>query len=327
MNNRIIYNMSEYENYKGLNIGGPGNKEPLNYNFVEPPIIIYWVTTMSKSGNVNMTPASLGTFMGTGPSKSGKGSVYYFTISFRVKAHGRREKDKYNGMYISPRDAVLNLDEVPECVISYCKTSMVDQIRLSACPIPQGISELEVAGLTPFKCIGVRPPGIAECPVNLEAKVIFSKVFTDWKLYVFEIDVVHVDEKLVREDREKNGGVGLAAIDPIFELHIENDHVFEMSEEKPYGDETKIKRFYFGRLDQSRPLLQEPYDIGPTSRLIGTFDIWMNDEEKNGKITKAEKDEILALKENWLANPDQKTNGQVYRKLTDMIKEIVWDRR
>jgi hypothetical protein len=204
---------------------------------------------------------------------------------------------------------------------------MIDQVRVSGLPIPRGISELECANLTPFKALRISPPGIAECPVNMEARVVFSKIFTGWKLYVLEIDVIHIEEKLDREDREKNGRIGLASIDPIFELHLENDMSFEISEDLPYGREDTIKRLYFGTLDKKRPLPQEPYDIGPTRRWIGTFEIWMEDEVTRGKITEAEKDEMIELKEKWLKNRDQKTNGKVYRELTDRIKNIIWDRR
>ena len=152
-------------------------------------------------------------------------------------------------------------------------------------------------------------------------------IYTGWKLYVFEIDVIHVDEKLDREDREKNGRIGIPAIDPIFELHLENDMSFEITEDLPYGRDDTMKRLYFGTLDKSRPLLQEPYDIGPTRRWIGTFEIWMEDEVTRGKITEAQKDEMISLKDKWLANMDQKTNGKVYKELTARIKEIIWDRR
>ena len=325
MGKRIIYDMMKLGYDPKRNLQDEDSDTSFNYKFVEPPIIVYWVTTISKSGNVNMTPTSLGTFMGSGPRDYG--TVWYFTLSFRCSDQGRSDEDKYKGLDTAPRDAIYNLDEVPECVISYCTSGMVDQVRVSGLPIPRGISELEVAGLTPFKCLRIKPPGIAECPINMEARVIFSKVFTGWKLYVLEIDVIHVDKKLDREDKEKNGRIGIPAIDPIFELHLENDMTFELSPDKPYGREDTMKRLYFGRLDRSKPLLQEPYDIGPTRRWIGTFEIWMEDEVTKGKITEAEKKEILELKESWLTNPNQETNGKVYKELTARIKEIVWDQR
>ena len=307
------------------NLQVKGSDTSFNYKFVEPPIIVYWVTTISKAGNVNMTPVSIGTFMGAGPKDNG--TVWYFTISLRCNKQGRTGESRYNGLDTAPRDAIYNLDETGECMISYCTSGMIDEVRISGLPIPRGISEMECAGLTPFKGLKIKPPGVAECPVNMEAKVVFSKVFTGWKLYVLEIDVIHIDEKLDREDREKNGRIGLASIDPIFELHLENDMTFEITEDLPYGREDTMKRLYFGTLDMKRPFLQEPYDIGPTRRWIGTFEIWMEDEAAKGKITETEKDEMIELKEKWLKNQDQKTNGKVYKELTSRIKEIIWERR
>ena len=45
-------------------------------------------------------------------------------------------------------------------------------------PIPRGISELDVAGLTPLPSRKVQPTGVKECPINLEAKVISSQNLT-----------------------------------------------------------------------------------------------------------------------------------------------------
>ena len=80
-------------------------------------------------------------------------------------------------------------------------------------------------------------------------------------------------------------------------------------------------------MDRKKQYAQEPYDIGPIRRWIGTFEIWMEDELTRGKISQKELKEILELKENWVSNRDPIVNAQVKEELTLRIKDIIWDRK
>ncbi|HHW47008.1 MAG TPA: hypothetical protein GXX14_00110 [Clostridiaceae bacterium] len=320
MRERVTYNLLDEEILKRK------PSERFNYKFVEPPLLAYLVTTVDKYGNVNVTPTSSGSFLGEGPK--GEGGAIYFSVAYKTTPQGRSREDRWTGMETSPRDAVYNLDEVPECVINYCSlsASLVEKMRIAALPIPKGISEMDIAGFTPLKSRMVTPPGIAECPVNMEAKVVHSKKLHGWKIYFLEIIGVHVDVELDERDKV-NGHMAYLDADPLIKLHLENDSVFEIDEEHPYGDESKLKRCFYTTVDRSKQYAQEPYDIGPMRRWIGTFEIWMQDELNKGKITRQEFDEILELKENWLKNPEPVLNGSVKNELTDRIKKIIWSRK
>jgi len=289
----------------------------MNYRFVEPPLIVYFVTTIDAAGNVNVTPVSIGTYAGVSPK--GEGYSYFFTFTLDNTPQGREGESKHTADFTGPRDAGLNLEQVPECVISYCSSKLVEQVRVAGLPIPRGISELDLAGLTPFPSETVRPPGIAECPVNMEAKVIHTMPLGVWTLYVVEIERIHVDAALDKRDRESEDWLGVLNADPIFEVHCKN-------ETGGHFDFSKIQRMNFGRIDTNN-FLAEPDDIGPDRRWIGTFEIWMEDEVSKGKISMAEHEEILSLKEKWLADPDPVANGMVKERLTCMLTDIIWERR
>jgi len=279
----------------------------VNHRWIQPPQIAYFVTTIDKLGNVNVAPVTLGTCVGVSSPHKNKPGAYYFAFSLRL----RMETEEV--VQITPRDAVHNLEEVPECVVSYMSYDIFEQARVATLPLPKGISELEVAGLTPFPSRKITPPGIKECPVNIETKVISTQVLGSiWKLHVCEVVGVSVDSKFVKQDRELYDGIGVLAIDPLFEVQIKKGNF-------------NVNRLYYGRMDKNK-LHREPDDIGSTRYWVGNFEIWMEDEEKRKKITKDECKEILELKDKWMANPNPRTNSQVKEELTQRLKDIVWNR-
>ncbi len=55
------------------------------------------------------------------------------------------------------------------------------------------VNKFEVTGLTPLPAAIVKPPLIAECPVNLECKVLDIQVIGDHDLFLGEVVAQHVD--------------------------------------------------------------------------------------------------------------------------------------
>ena len=69
--------------------------------------------------------------------------------------------------------------EVPEVVIGNVNFDMVQQVSLSSTEYETGVDEFIKSGLTKKPAELVKPPLIAESPVNFECKVI--EVKTTWK--------------------------------------------------------------------------------------------------------------------------------------------------
>ena len=276
----------------------------INYRLIQPPQIVYLVSTVDQHGNVNVTPVSLGTCVGVNSLPDPVESNYFFAFSVG-------NVDLPN---LPARGAYHNLEIVPECVISYPSSDFLEKIWVAALPLPRGINEMDVAGFTPLPSRRVRPPGIQECPVNMEAFVKSShQVGAHFKLYICQVVGVSVTAELIERDETRTERLGLLNIDPLFEVAIA-------------GGEGKPPRMYFGKIDRNR-FYRMPDDIGPSRTWIGTFEAWMQDEVERGKIDKEQMKEILVLNKQWQASPDPKVNEETKLKLTRRLTEIVWRRK
>ena len=258
--------------------------------------------------------------MGFGEIDGKRVGLFSFSM---VHGNFGRETEVDSAWTTTPRDTTYNLDNNGECVISYATQNQVKQMRITGCPVPNGIDEGEIAGFTYFKSNIVKPPCIKECPVNMEATVLFSRVFgKSPKMYVCAVKAIHVDEYYDKLDKSTKGHPGLMLTNPIFEMYMENDVHFD---DKADDDKTTF-RMNVASMSADTPLYQEPAEIGPKRKWLGTFEIWMRDEYDGGVITKAEYEEIMELFIGWKKNKDPQSNGDTKKALTKWLKEIVWTR-
>jgi flavin reductase (DIM6/NTAB) family NADH-FMN oxidoreductase RutF len=94
-----------------------------------------------------------------------------------------------------------NIKVVPECVINIVNYNMVQQVSLSSCDYPKGTSEFVKAGFTELASELVRPPRVAESPIQLEC--IVQEVITlgtqagAGNLVLAEIKKIHLYESIL----------------------------------------------------------------------------------------------------------------------------------
>lgn len=275
-----------------------------NYRWVQPPQITYLVSTIDEHGNNNTTPVTLGTCVGVNSLADPDESNYYFAFSV----------GSVDVPDIPARQAFQNLEQIPECVISYPGSNLMEQIWITGLPLPAGINEVEVARLTPLASRFVEPAGVKECPINMEARVKSScSVGDHYKLYICQILSVSVDENLIEEDRENPLHYGMLAIDPLFEVAI-------------VPKENRPPRLYFGKIDHQN-LIRTPDDIGSSKKWVGNFEDWIEDEFERGKINEQEREQIFRLHHEWQKNLNPVGNKNVKNDLTQYLKKVVWDRR
>jgi flavin reductase (DIM6/NTAB) family NADH-FMN oxidoreductase RutF len=87
-----------------------------------------------------------------------------------------------------------------EYVVNLPTTHILKQV--DSCGMNSGrdhINKFEAFGLTAIPADEVRPPLIAECPVNIECKVISTQTIGDHDLFLGEVLAVHVDEDKLDE--------------------------------------------------------------------------------------------------------------------------------
>ena len=273
----------------------------MNYRWIQPPQIAYLVTTTDKLGNLNSTPVTLGTCVGADMEETECGN-YYYTFAL-----GRNDLPA-----IQARQGYRNLEEVPECVISYVGQNLLRQSQVACLPLPKGISEIDVAKLTELPSRHVTPTGIVEAGVNIEARVISSiPLGKYYQLYVCQALGVSVARDLVERDARGELHAGVWELDPLYELNI-----------LPAPGSEEPPRLYYTQLDKDR-VTRMPDCFGPIRNWIGSFSEWLEDEVSRGSLTQEEMKDILALNDTWQRNPDPVTNKEVKQKLTEALRELV----
>ena len=131
------------------------------------PRIAYIVTTVDEKGRVNAGSFSNLTSVSTEPERVVLG-VY---------------KDW---------DTIKNIRKTREFVVNVPSKHLLDKVwecgdKYAGNPIPYGVDELKIAGLTELPSEKIRPPRVAECFGHLECKVVWIKDVGDHYLVLGEV--------------------------------------------------------------------------------------------------------------------------------------------
>ena len=85
-----------------------------------------------------------------------------------------------------------------EFVINLTTTGLLEKVdRCGGVSGRDGYDKFSEIGLTPVKATFVRPPLIAECPVNIECRVASIQTVGDHDLFLGNVVAVHADEELL----------------------------------------------------------------------------------------------------------------------------------
>ena len=122
----------------------------LQYAIAPRPIC--FASTIDLEGNVNLSPFSFFNLFSMNPP------ICIFSPSRRVRDN-------------TTKHTLENIKVVTECVINIVNYNMVQQVSLSSCDYPKGINEFTKAGFTELASELVRPPRVAESPIQLECIV------------------------------------------------------------------------------------------------------------------------------------------------------------
>jgi flavin reductase (DIM6/NTAB) family NADH-FMN oxidoreductase RutF len=116
------------------------------------PRPIAFVSTISANGVPNLAPFSFFNGVGSNPPA--------VIFSPCTRADG------------TVKDTLVNLRAVPECVVNLVPFSMKDAMNEASYQFPSEVNEFEAAGFTPLASRFVRPPRVAESPVQMECKLV-----------------------------------------------------------------------------------------------------------------------------------------------------------
>lgn len=169
----------------------------LQYAIAPRPICL--ASTIDAAGNINLSPFSFFNMFSTAPP------ICVFSPARRVRDN-------------TTKHTLQNVVEVEECVINIVNYDMVQQTSLSSTEYGKGINEFEKAGFTMQASQLVRPPRVAEAPVQLECIVNQIIPLGDQNgagnLIVAEIKLIHIKEEIL----DAEGKIDQAKIDLVARL-------------------------------------------------------------------------------------------------------------
>ncbi|RZK81098.1 MAG: flavin reductase family protein [Pedobacter sp.] len=169
----------------------------LQYAIAPRPIC--FATTIDARGQINLSPFSFFNMFSTNPP------VCIFSPARRVRDN-------------TTKHTLENVLEVKECVINIVNYPMVQQMSLASTEYAKGVNEFEKAGFTMLASQLVKPPRVAEAPVQMECtiKEVISLGDTPGagNLILAEIKLIHIKEEIL----DSEGKIDQAKIDLVARL-------------------------------------------------------------------------------------------------------------
>jgi flavin reductase (DIM6/NTAB) family NADH-FMN oxidoreductase RutF len=165
------------------------------------PRPIGWISTMSHDGKVNLAPYSQFNNLGYEPGY----------LMFSAGGHhdnGRR------------KDSVVNAEETGEFVFNMATYGLRNAVSITAQILDSSVDEMKAAGLTPAPCRLVKPPRVAESPINIECKYYTTVVLpgldrkSNHYVVIGRVVGVHIRDDYVTKD----GKVDVVKIRPLARL-------------------------------------------------------------------------------------------------------------
>lgn len=154
-------------------------------NAAVAPRPICFATTVDKEGNVNLSPFSYFNVFSVNPP------ICVFSPSRRVSNN-------------TTKHTLENILEVPEVVINIVNYDMVQQTSLASVEYPKGINEFVKAGFSELPSQLIRPPRVAEAPVQMECTVNEIISLGDQggagNLVLCEVKLIHIQDDVLDAD-------------------------------------------------------------------------------------------------------------------------------
>jgi len=163
------------------------------------PRPIAFVSTVSGDGAFNVAPFSYFTVASSNPP------VLVFTVGNRATPDPRK-------------DTLRNITTAREFVVNVVSEEIGAKMNLCAGDYPPEVDEFQVSGLTPIPSDLVKAPRVAESPINMECRLLYtislSGLVNGGNLVLGEVVRFHIDDAYFnnfRIDPEKLRAIGRMA--------------------------------------------------------------------------------------------------------------------
>lgn len=162
------------------------------------PRPIAFVSTISPEGVPNLAPFSF--FNGVCPAP--------FCVSVSIM---RRSADG------SKKDTLHNIEATGEFVVNVVTEAIASAMNETATEFPPEVDEFQVGGFTPVPSAVVRPPRVAESPVNLECRLV-QVVELGARPGASSLVIGQVVQMHIRDDLYENGRIDFTRLQPVARL-------------------------------------------------------------------------------------------------------------
>jgi flavin reductase (DIM6/NTAB) family NADH-FMN oxidoreductase RutF len=165
------------------------------------PRPIGWISTLSREGQPNLAPYSQFNIVGFEPG------YVMFSAGGRYP-DGRR------------KDSVVNTEETGEFVYNMATYELRDAVNVTSQIVDSNVDEMKAAGLTAAPSVLVKPPRVAESPINFECKYYTTFVLPgdDWRtnhyIVVGRVVGVHIKDDVLTAE----GKIDVVKIRPLARL-------------------------------------------------------------------------------------------------------------
>lgn len=186
------------------------------------PRPIAWISTVSRSGLVNLAPFSQCNILGWDPP--------YVMFSANTHFDGRR------------KDSVVNAEETGEFVFNMATWALRDAVVLTSHISDSGIDEMAKAGLTPEPSRLIKVPRVKESPINFECRHHQTMVLPcDTPGFMNSVVVgrvvgVHVADEMI----DANGKIDILKVRPLARMgYLDYTSVTDIFELRPAGTDPR----------------------------------------------------------------------------------------
>ena len=189
------------------------------------PRPIGWISTVSTDGKANLAPFSQWQNITYDPP----------IVMFSADQHVDGRK----------KDTVRNAQETGYFVWNMATYDLREAVNKSAQPVPSGVDEFELAGVTKIGCIEAPGPRVAESPCHFECRYLKTVHFpgttkvSDADVVFGEVVRIHIDEEFVLPSGKLDilkikpiarlGYYDYTFVSEIFEMRIPNVNEAEMA--------------------------------------------------------------------------------------------------
>lgn len=145
------------------------------------PRPIAFISTVSPSGVYNLAPFSYFNGVSSRPP--------VVSVAIGVKRDG------------SPKDTLRNVEATGEMVINIVSETLAQPVVITSGEYEYEESEFGVSGLTPLASTVVKAPRVAECPIQMECRLLQVVRIGDDPigLVLAQVELVHVDESVITD--------------------------------------------------------------------------------------------------------------------------------